>query len=87
VCALVLSMNNKLTRAEVKSIVEGTARKVGPLPYAAGRNDEYGFGCVHAGAAVTHPAVKAAGPAPKKQAKAKAKAKAKKKGGKAKGKK
>jgi subtilisin family serine protease len=79
VCALVLSANPKLSRSEVKQVIQGTARKVGPLAYTAGRNDEYGFGCVDAAAALAHPTVGAGGKPAKKPAKKKTKPKAKKK--------
>ncbi len=41
-----------LSAADVRRIIEATADKVGPLPYAAGRNDEYGHGRLNAGRAV-----------------------------------
>ncbi|MCP5086452.1 MAG: S8 family serine peptidase [Rhodobacteraceae bacterium] len=41
---LVLSMNPNLSESEVREIIRTTADKVGPLPYANGRNDRMGNG-------------------------------------------
>lgn len=54
ICALILSLKPDLTAAEVKELIEHTARKIGP----AGSYDEqghslaFGFGCVDARAAI-----------------------------------
>lgn len=52
VAALMISANNRLTADDVRNIFIKTADKVGSLPYIDGRNDEYGYGKVNAGAAV-----------------------------------
>jgi subtilisin family serine protease len=52
ICALVASRNRTLSRAEIKAAIANTARKSGAVPYANGRNDEMGFGCVDAAAAL-----------------------------------
>jgi subtilisin family serine protease len=43
-CGLVLSANANLRESEVRSIIQGTADKVGPYPYVGGRNDFFGNG-------------------------------------------
>ncbi len=52
VAGLVLSRNPSLTAAQVRQLLQDTAAKVGPDPYASGRNDRYGYGRLDAGAAV-----------------------------------
>ncbi len=41
---LVLSVKPDLTEGEVREVIRSTADKVGPLPYANGRNDRMGYG-------------------------------------------
>ncbi len=41
---LVLSANKNLTEAEVREIIRSSADKIGPTPYANGRNDQMGYG-------------------------------------------
>jgi len=54
IAGLVLSANGKLDRAEVRSILETTADKIGPKSSynAKGHSKQFGFGRVNAGAAV-----------------------------------
>ena len=53
VCALILSVEPDLTSAQVQSILEHTADKIGPNSYINGRNDFYGYGRVNAFSALT----------------------------------
>ena len=48
IAALVLSRSPSLSRTVVLDILKGSADKVGPEPYVAGRNDRYGFGRLNA---------------------------------------
>jgi len=49
VCALVLNANPQLTAAEVKALLQRTARKIGPLTeYENGHSTAFGHGCVNA---------------------------------------
>jgi subtilisin family serine protease len=50
VAALVLSVNPTLTSAEVKALLQATARRVGPNQSydASGHSNEFGYGCVNA---------------------------------------
>jgi subtilisin family serine protease len=49
VCALVLTINPSLTAAEVKSILQQSARKIGaPEDYVQGHSRFFGHGCVDA---------------------------------------
>ena len=58
IAALLLSKNPRLTRAEVKEVLEATADKIGPKPYNRnGFNREYGYGRVNAAKALRHPLV------------------------------
>ncbi|MFF0991398.1 S8 family peptidase [Kocuria nitroreducens] len=51
--ALALAVNPRLTRDELRTIMRGTADKIGGVPYdATGHNEDYGFGRVNAAAAV-----------------------------------
>jgi subtilisin family serine protease len=53
VCALVLTANPSLTTAEVRKVLQQTARKIGdPAQYNDGRSKWFGYGCVDAEAAV-----------------------------------
>jgi subtilisin family serine protease len=54
VCALLLSIRPQLTAAEVKTLIQRTARRVGdPASYdASGHSRLHGFGCINALAAV-----------------------------------
>lgn len=52
VAALILSARPELPEAAVRRIIRETAVKIGPFPYADGRNDAAGFGRVDALAAV-----------------------------------
>ncbi|HEU4508113.1 MAG TPA: S1/P1 nuclease [Pyrinomonadaceae bacterium] len=53
ICALLLSINPSLTAAQVKEILEKTARRIGPSSsYINGHSIEFGHGCVNADAAV-----------------------------------
>ena len=54
VCGLVLAVNPALSAAEVKQIVQETARKIGdPADYGAnGHSQAFGYGCIDAAAAV-----------------------------------
>lgn len=54
VAGLMISRNGRLKADEVRAVLQTTARKIGAVKYVNGRNDEYGHGCVSAGAAVTH---------------------------------
>jgi thermitase len=51
-CALVLSANPGLRGNEVVRLITGSAAKVGPYPYAGGRNDFFGAGRLDVLAAV-----------------------------------
>lgn len=53
--ALVLSVDPSLTSAEVKTLLQDTARKIGSAgSYGAdGHSDQFGYGCVNAAAAVS----------------------------------
>lgn len=51
VCALILSASPGLTAAQVKTLLQTTARKIGGLAPGA-RNDTFGHGCVDAAAAI-----------------------------------
>jgi subtilisin family serine protease len=53
VCALILSVEPELTGAQVQSILEHMADKIGPNAYVGGRNDFYGYGRVNAFSALT----------------------------------
>ena len=53
VVGLMLSRNGNITEAQVRQILQSSADKVGPEPYAGGRNDRYGYGRVNAYAAVS----------------------------------
>lgn len=65
VAALVLSVNPGLTAAEVKALLQRTARRIGPKSSydANGHSRQFGFGCVNARAAVAEAAA-ALAPAP-----------------------
>ncbi|HEX5884982.1 MAG TPA: S1/P1 nuclease, partial [Pyrinomonadaceae bacterium] len=54
ICALILSVNPRLTSREVKQILESTTRRIGPANSydARGHSIFFGFGCVDADAAV-----------------------------------
>ncbi|HBL27254.1 MAG TPA: hypothetical protein DD490_10505 [Acidobacteria bacterium] len=52
VAALVLSVHPDQDRGELKSLLEGTAEKIGQGYDARGHSDDFGFGRVHAGRAV-----------------------------------
>lgn len=54
ICALILSVKPDLTAQDVKSLIQRTARKIGPEnAYGAnGHSRVYGFGCVDAEAAI-----------------------------------
>lgn len=54
ICALILSVNPSLTAAQVKEIIQKTARKIGDQrDYdSRGHSDIFGFGCIDALAAV-----------------------------------
>lgn len=54
ICALILSVNPRLTSREVKQILESTTRKIGPNNSydVRGHSIFFGFGCVNADAAV-----------------------------------
>jgi len=56
ICALMLSVCPQLTAAEVKQILQTTARKIGnPQDYdARGHSPYFGFGCVDAEQAIRH---------------------------------
>lgn len=56
VVALVLGANPDLSAAEVRQILESTARKIGDASDydANGHSRTFGFGCVDASAAVSH---------------------------------
>jgi thermitase len=43
-CGLILSANPNLSESQVRDILKNSADKVGPIPYAAGRNDYFGHG-------------------------------------------
>lgn len=51
-CGLVLSANGNLSEADVRSIIQRTADKVGPFPYVDGRNDFFGNGRLNVLAAI-----------------------------------
>ena len=51
--ALVLSVNTNLTATQVRSILTGTADKIGGVTYSGGWNRSYGYGRVNAAAAVS----------------------------------
>jgi subtilisin family serine protease len=58
VAALVLSANPELSSAEVRQVLQESARKIGNIAYDDnGRNDEYGHGCIEAQQALQHPLV------------------------------
>lgn len=48
VAALMLGANDALTAAQIRTLMERSCDKVGPLPYPGGRNDRFGFGRVNA---------------------------------------
>ena len=53
ICALVLSANPDLKAAQVRDIIKGTARKIGPASeYQNGHSTKFGFGCIDAESAV-----------------------------------
>jgi subtilisin family serine protease len=54
VCALLLSINPNLTAAQVKDLIQKTARKIGPASAydANGHAREFGYGCIDAASAV-----------------------------------
>jgi hypothetical protein len=53
ICALMLSTNPSLTSAQVREIIENTARRIGPPEsYVNGHSREFGHGCINAEAAV-----------------------------------
>lgn len=51
-CALVISADRNLTGSAVANLITSTADKVGPYPYADGRNDFFGAGRLNVLAAV-----------------------------------
>jgi subtilisin family serine protease len=53
VAALMLSRNASLTADRIRTILQQTCQRIGDEPYAAGRNDYYGYGRIDARAAVT----------------------------------
>ena len=52
VAGLLLSRNPSLTAAQVQTVLQSTAAKVGSEPYVLGRNDRYGHGRIDAQAAL-----------------------------------
>jgi len=52
ICALILSVNPELSAGDVKTILRHTARKIGDGYDGTGHSRHFGFGCVHAEAAV-----------------------------------
>ncbi|MBL9134820.1 MAG: S8 family serine peptidase [Verrucomicrobiales bacterium] len=50
--ALLLSVNPNLTATQVRDAMRNTADKIGPVPYVAGFNNEYGYGRINARAAL-----------------------------------
>lgn len=53
ICALVLDANPEFTSAQVRDIIKGTARKIGPeSEYHDGHSVKFGHGCVDAESAV-----------------------------------
>ncbi|MCC7376549.1 MAG: S8 family serine peptidase, partial [Verrucomicrobiales bacterium] len=50
--ALLLSVNPNLTATQVRDTMRNTADKIGPVPYVAGFNNEYGYGRINARAAL-----------------------------------
>jgi subtilisin family serine protease len=54
ICALLLGVNPHLTAAEVKQIIQATARKIGPAAAydGNGHSPQFGYGCIDALAAV-----------------------------------
>jgi subtilisin family serine protease len=67
VCALLLSINPTLTAAQVKALIQQTARKIGPANAydANGHAREFGYGCIDAVSAVKRLRTVAAKPAVK----------------------
>ncbi|MBL9136815.1 MAG: S8 family serine peptidase, partial [Verrucomicrobiales bacterium] len=55
--ALLLSVNTNLTATQVRDTMRNTAEKIGPVPYVAGFNNEYGYGRINARAALDSVAV------------------------------
>jgi subtilisin family serine protease len=53
VAALALAVRPALTRIELRQLMVTACDKIGALPYVNGRNDDYGYGRVNAGRAVT----------------------------------
>jgi hypothetical protein len=53
VAALALSGSPSLTEAELRTLLQDHARKIGTLSYTGGRNDVYGFGAVDAETALS----------------------------------
>lgn len=78
VAALVLSVNPDLTAAEVKALLQSTARRIGPKSAydANGHSPQFGHGCVNARAAVAEAAARL-GPAPANSASGRRKARGK----------
>jgi subtilisin family serine protease len=54
ICALLLALDGDLTAAEVKSLIQRTARRIGPAgSYGPnGHSPSFGYGCIDASAAV-----------------------------------
>jgi subtilisin family serine protease len=48
IAALILSQDPSLTETQVRSLMQSSARKIGPVPYSSGYNDNYGYGAVNA---------------------------------------
>lgn len=63
ICALILSIKPTLRAAEVKEIIQRTARRIGPDgSYVDGHSRQFGFGCINAVAALQS-AISGNGPA------------------------
>lgn len=69
VCALLLSVNPTLTASQIKSLIQETARKIGPASgYQNGHSRNFGYGCIDAAAAVSRLlSGRPAGPSPKQK--------------------
>jgi subtilisin family serine protease len=52
VAALCLSVNPNLTAAELRTVLQETADKVGGVTYNQGHSQEFGYGCINAAKAV-----------------------------------
>jgi hypothetical protein len=48
IAGLILSEDPSLTASEVRSLMQSSAREIGPVPYVGGYNNNYGHGAVNA---------------------------------------